>query len=1005
MKTRSILHSSLMVCASVACCRTAGAAHVTFEHDDALAHWHADEGSSRLLSTDTSRSGKRSLAWTWAKERSVLTWTSPGKGVFAQPGSTFTLFVYNLTPIKEQKLQFEIGTAEATQASFDFGLNYKGWRVLHFLYHDDLPTRPDASADTLRIISPASVPEGRLYFDILDTASRYGSQHAGDYQMPWVANVAAGKRVNHWVRNYHNDQLPYPFEPFTADDVTAEMQAALKKLRDHYLLPLKPPAATGISEEQYQGVLRDVATFEIKRRGPFITGRPIWRTANEFLHLVEDPVMVTSRGRGRGGVGVVNTMGHVASLYCAAKDPERKAHLREIFFLLCDYLAEQGWCHGSAGVPEVHHFNAGPLESPIVLMEDELKATGRYEKLVNTSKWYKHFGLARDRAPQGNADQYGGNLTNLCRLAALSGDPVTLANDFRTISRYVGESVFSVSDADGSLYHHNMVHPGYTYSAIQNLAATVNSFSHTPFRVSAKGHARIKKVVSVMTRTAWPATPRSLAHRCIGARPFMAERTTLRMALAGTPDGARRIDPDMAGLYLSVMAAQGKEDEHTRDFRQRGIAPVPLTGHERLANAVFSSHRRDDWQVAIGGMSKYYFGNEFYGWGWTRHCLARHLNTGNIQVLTEREPQLPTDGWDHNHWPGTTAPLLSEAELYTHCAMVRNTSVLAGNSASSRNGVWGMELRLPVQPPEAVIIDDPRVPTLVSKTNPRGYKSAFFFGEHIILLGSGLSSEVEQRLHTTVLQSRLSDGAEPFVVNGQDQLFPSSQAHANSAKYLLGDRRIAYYIPEGNDTLVIRRGEQETLYFLPSEYKPGKDAYMQKVISNKGGPDRSQFDIKDFEVTKGNYNLAYFDHGKNPQGARYEFAMLMNATAESAAAFTENPAYEVLQHDNTAHVVRHNSGDTGYAIFKGDAPLNGGVRSANRPLFILDENGGGVRALYIASSERDRRDPIVLAVEGTFSQVEGGRILAADGATTMIEIPFVHSVVIPVRLNKGETAE
>ncbi len=958
--------------------------HESFEHDDALAHWHADEGSSRELSADTSRSGKRSLAWTWTKERSVLTWTSPQKGVFAQPRSTFTLFVYNLTPIKEQKLQFEIGTAEATQASFDFGLNYKGWRVLHFLYHGDLPTRPDASADTLRIISPASVPEGRLYFDILDTTSRYGSQHAGDYQMPWVANVAAGKRVNHWVRNYHNDQLPYPFEPFTADDVTAEMQAALKKLRDHYLLPLKPPAATGISEEQYQGVLRDVATFEIKRRGPFITGRPIWRTANEFLHLVEDPVMVTSRGRGRGGVGVVNAMGDVASLYCAAKDPERKAHLKETFFLLCDYLAEQGWCHGSAGVPEVHHFNAGPLESPIVLMEDELKATGRYEKLVNTSKWYKHFGLARDEAPHGNADQYGANLTNLCRLAALSGDPVTLANDFRTISRYVGESIFTVSDADGSLYHHSMVHPGYTYSAIRNLAATVNSFSHTPFRVAAKGHARIKKIVSVMTRTAWPATPRSLAHRCIGMKPFMAEQTTLHMALAGTPDGARRIDPDMAGLYLTVMAAQGKEDEHTRDFRQQGIKPVPLTGHDRLANAVFSSHRRDGWQVAVGGMNKYFTGNEFYGWNWSRHCLARHLNKGSIQVLTERELQVPTDGWDHNHWPGTTAPVLPEEKLYRQYGAMKSYSTLGGNTASARNGVWGMEL------------DFREIPSL----RVRGRKSAFFFGEHVIFLGSGLSSEDGQGLHTTILQNRLSDGGEPFLVSGVGQAFPSAQTYPDGARFLLGDRRIAYYIPAGNDPLTVQRGEQETLYFLPSEYKPGKDAYMEKVIHNKRGPDRSQFDVEDFNVTRGNYNLAYFDHGENVQGGRYEFAMLMDATAESAAAFTRSPAYEVLQHDDAAHIVRHDCGDTGYAVFEGGAPLNGEVRNSNRPVFILDEERGDSRTLYIASSERDRPDPVVLDIAGTFAEIRGGKILSTHGDTTRIEAPFVHSVVIRVGLSR-----
>ena len=140
----------------------------SFESDDVPEGWKADANSSIAVSTDTFRSGKRSLQWKWRRKASVLSFAKAGQfpGEFTAKGSgeSFVLWVYNPTPVKD-KLLFEIGKEGRTDREFCFNLNYRGWRVLCFCYPaEDLIPKNDS--DVLRIISPASLGTGILYFDL-----------------------------------------------------------------------------------------------------------------------------------------------------------------------------------------------------------------------------------------------------------------------------------------------------------------------------------------------------------------------------------------------------------------------------------------------------------------------------------------------------------------------------------------------------------------------------------------------------------------------------------------------------------------------------------------------------------------------------------------------------------------------------------------------------------------------------------------------------------------------
>ncbi len=954
----------------------------SFEDTVSIRCWQAGPGSSARITDTNFKSGRHSLLWRWEQAQSVLTFTAPEAGAFnPKRGANFVLWVYNPKPM-DGKLTFSVGTADRTDISWDFFLAFRGWRVIHFNYlsnAEELGGTPQADARIMTITAPQGIDRGEVHLDVFRSA--YGGAKAaghtsGDHQIPWV-NPDVSK-VNHWVRFLYHDRLQYPFEKLTADHLT---QAIVDDMARISATILDHPVATtpALTPEEYDATLQAVALLEIQKTGDIITGRPVIRSENSLA--LENPVKVNAR---RPEDSVFSIMGKVSAAYHRAVEPDQKEVLREQFFLICDYLQEQGWVYGSLGQPQPHHFGYSTRNWPrlICSMRDELQKSGRWDLQVRTIQWYNNYGIIREVAPPGNADLYNTQLRSLFVLAALVSDPVEKANQFKALSRFVSKSVLSsVTDADGSMYHHNMVHPGYVYAAVDNLAWATRLLAHTEFRLDPTGHERIRKMVQAFSEVAYPATPRGLAHRCIGMGPFRTGKAALAMALAGTPDGTQAIDPSMAALYLKAMETEGKVDEYVERFRAAGIEPATLTGHFMLANAVLSAHRRSGWSVVVTGGKQDYRVNEFYGWGWTRHCLARNLNFGSIQVITEAEPQVPTDGWDHNHWPGTTAPRLPEEQLFIQYGATRNGSMLAGSTTSGQDGVWGMQLN-------------------TGRPALTGHKSVFFFGNHIVCLGSDLARGGEP-LYTTILQNKIGSGDAPFAVNGTPTSeFPYTKTFEQQDLWLLGDRGIAYHIPRRNDPVTVKRSEQETLYFLPQEYKPGREAYMERLISNKAGADRSKFDLQDFNTTRGTYNLACFNHGAGP--AAYAFAMEVNATADSAKAFAAAPPYTILKQDAAAHIVQHGSGQTGYAVFQDNAALNGPIRQLNRPAFVLVKAEQGRLAIHIAASEKDRAAPFHLVLQGTFEGIHGGKILSSEKEQTCIELPFRPHLVSHVILTTEE---
>lgn len=958
---------------SVAVCAADGPPYEGFEGAAVPPQWRADESADLSISDTCFKNGRRSLRWQWRRQQSVLTFRRDG--AFARGAEDahvcFYLWVYNPTP-GGHRLRFEIGAGRKPQSTFDFGLRYKGWRVLYFSYRRNLSPPPRPDADTLRIISPPGVPEGVLYLDSFCPALPAETGFlAGDEQMPWVNPDGA----SHWVNYYYHFRQPWPVTPLTDGDVTPAMRLDMRKLSDRYRPRPLPVPARPLTDAQFAALVEAFDAVRIQRHGKIVSGRPL-----VALNLLKDKNAID--------IGYyLELMGRIAVGCRQAKEPEHQQRLRRMFFDLCDHLHEQGIAEGSVGEGGMHHLGYKTRSWPAVVqtMAEELAQTNRLEPMVRAMNWYNDLYVVKDPEPVGNADAYLTKMPSMLAGICMLPDGGRKATFLRCFSRWISKSlVHGVSDPDGAFYHHNMVHPGYTFRPIVMLAEVVRTFSTTSFRIGQRGHERLKQVVFAHTFVCHPETPRGVAGRCPGVRKFDAgQQALLNLALSGTPDGKQPLDPDMAGLWLALHG--NAENKYVRKFRAAGVRPRPLVGNLAFQGAAVSAHRRKQWVVTVDGCNRYRRGTEFYGWTFTEHSWARYLNLGTMQILSRGDPMTresngwPVAGWDSRHWPGTTVVALPGNQLYCYYGATNNRSPFAGGCDLEGNGAWGI---------------------IVDALNQKARKSVFFFDNRLICLGSGITNQ--RRDHptvTTLFQTALTRLRDPLVVDGDDvSALPYRSERVRQPAWVLDPKGNGYYIPPQDSKLVIARRHQIMTYFLPKYYLPGLRKFPRGTVWNRG-PDISKLDPADFRPTAADYALAWFDHGAAPREARYEYVVIVHTDRAHLERFAgdcrdaSSRPYQVVQHEDSAHIVHDRRTDMwGFALFVDDLALPSGppLRHNGRACMVMLKRDARRMKLSVASSERDRNEPYQLTLAGRWelrNGPRGARVTAADNQTRLV-IPY-----------------
>ncbi|MGC4017542.1 MAG: polysaccharide lyase family 8 super-sandwich domain-containing protein [Luteolibacter sp.] len=406
----------------------------------------------------------------------------------------------------------------------------------------------------------------------------------------------------------------------------------------------------------------------------------------------------------------------------------------------------------------------------------------------------------------------------------------------------------------------------------------------------------------------------------------------------------------------------------------------PLTGHRAFPVMGAAIHRRDDWTVVVRGANASWRGAEVYAGPEWPGAYMDEIMQGALFIFSKGANGTPpnvvdsgygTDGYDPNKVPNA-----SSVQMDNVARAGRGNPDYMGSDAKQGggvdldgNGMWAW-----------------------APSHCR--KSAFFFGNRITLVTRDLTMKGE--VNTGLIQTRLADPTIcPLIVDGIARTADGDATlSGKTAHTFLDDKGSGYFVPAGNPDLKVHRGLQQYTYAIPANLKPGLDPKTQPPLKNRKDLAAA---LPNYTPTQAAFSTAWFDHGKDPQGASCTFTVLVKTTAEDlekfAATMTGKTPPFTLVTSNSLHDFRDAATGTrcvatfvDHAAFEPD-----GIVSINRPSTVMWTHKNQKISASLGSTDLKDSRPFVVMLEGRW-QADGplpeGASVTVDGPGTRLEIPY-----------------
>lgn len=909
------------------CCQTVGSfaqTQIDVCEGSVPKNWTAVNG--RLsMSSNHFKLGKQSIKWDWAiAGKSMLTISDAGLSAAAgNPRSTFVVWIYNEKPLNDQ-LIFKFGTKDKTMSSFNFKLNFKGWRTAWVMYHRDMAGKPSAEMDQLTISAPSSLKKGSLYIDQLMIAASINPRSPmRDEQVPFV-NPEGDKAANaHWNSLYAFNKMPQ-YLPLPGK-LSASTQAALDQIGKRYQEQLLP-AGKASAKNTLAELEKAYAYWNISSAGGNMTGRPIFSTNDVELLSFSPDEKLKEINRLSGIKRYSQLMLEIAQAYHAPDFSKDRERLGQLFIALLDHLEDQGWAYGS-GMGALHHlgYNLGSYYSACLLMKDLIKQQGKLDRTFKSMAWFSGLGrsLQRpDQLPASNIDVFNTLLGGMLSSVLILDDGPEKLQYLQSYSKWLSNNItpdHTIEGAfkpDGAVFHHGNLYPAYGIGGYAGIAPIVYVLSGTSFRVEPAAHESLRHSLLMMHYYTHPYQwPLSVSGRHPTGSGRIADVAYAYMAMAGSPDGQLKTDTLMASIYL--MLNKGKQNKWIAAFKNSQIKPIGYTsGHWNLNYGLLDLHRREDWLLSLRGHNRYFVSHESYPGA---NVYGRYLGYGQLEVLfpetkTDDGSNFKDEGWDWNNIPGTTTLQLPLDKLKANIInadddsgieeMLISDEPFAGGTSFEKNGLFAMKVHGHDK---------------YDMGSFRAAKSWFMFDNLVVSLGSGIKNTLKDYpTETTLFQNYLNDPAAVIQLDGKEiNTFPYlKKGDMGKALTLIDNRSIGYYIPDGGNA----------------------------VFSKSLQVSRDQ---KDSRATSGNFAKLVLQHGNAPVNAGYQYAMLIKTNQQALESLalamkSGKPVYKVLQQDTAAHIVWYAPEQlVGLAIFGTQQKLSDSLVMGNsRPCLLMYQQKG-----------------------------------------------------------------
>jgi chondroitin-sulfate-ABC endolyase/exolyase len=943
--------------------------------------WSAESGSLSP-STERFKSGRQSLSWSWSGTEASLTLHDPALAAKRGPKSGFALWVYNENP-RPEALVVEALSQDKVLGSAWFWMDFSGWRILGCGY-GQLGLATDQLIDVIRFRTPEGNMKGRLFLD--DACLGFDYTASQTPQTPWVG-ITDGLQHPGKVRLSTDDPaLNRPWLPKRPQHATAEEKADIAKLTQAFLQTRGAPGK-GIPPDQLKILRETFAAYQITRNGKAITGRPI-----------DGGTALKPEGHISYG-DYLKTCQSVKNAFYQAKDAAETDELRRMFIDLTAHLIDQGWAQGiRLGAWDNYPIAAS---SCFYGMRDVLIETGLARPVAQALM--DNFGshgpgdFAKEH-PSSSMDGLGFWHRELIACALMFPTTEEQVQHLRIAQRFLNLAITEPNTIapDGCTYHHGGFHYAYASYNLPRLVQVLRQTQGTGFRVDARAHERLRTYVRSLAHTfSHGEQAYNLGMRAGTPMNSGGVSTVAReLALMGTPDGKEPLDREMAALALWLMTDERGNQPHP-DFAKEpvktwiagGIKSTPPSGHVTLNGAPIAVHRRDGWLASIAGISTFWRGLEIYGWT-QQNNYARFARHGSLVITSNgTPPDLKNSGWAYEGWnwchfPGTTALRQSPREIFDGYAMYGNSSPLAGGTSLDQDGIWGM---------------------VFQGTGTRFQKSYFCFGNRITALTTGIVAERKEQpkpVVTTIYQNAISPGTEFVTLDGEPiKTFPHQQTVTFDKDHCLIDNKgTGYLIPAGNDPLKLSSQSQEWLYMIDKYLVDPKQNPISKPVTyqNIRGHIKDLAAIeKSYRPTRGDFALAWFDHGSQPKSAACSYTLVIKTTPEEMRKLAAKPGHRILCFGDKIHAVQDLQSNTyGYAIYQPDArlPADGPLRSSSEPCFLMIRLDGGKLHCSLAYTKLKNVDPypdvgITLTLDGQWAAPDARGIEAGhDGGTTTLVI-------------------
>lgn len=880
--------------------------------------WEAVDGKL-ALSEKHFKLGKVAVKWDWtAGNKSRLGIHDKAfETVALNSRSTFVVWIYNGTPVNEHLLfQFQKGVKVA--CSFEFKLNFRGWRTAWVMYHRDMQGKPVPGMDGMQIVAPAGLKKGAVFLDqLMYTTTINPRSPMRDEQLPFI-NPEADKAANaHWNALYNFSHTPHYLS--LVKKVTEKEQFELAQVSKRYIEMILPDKRR-LKANELAEIERDFAYWNIHRDGAEISGRPVYSMNDIELVSLSPAENVKEINRLSGIKRYSQLMLKVAQAFCLAGNETEKKRLETIFIDLLDHLEDQGWAYGS-GMGALHHhgYNLEGYYPACLLMKAVIKKEGRLERTFKSMSWFSGLGRTLQRPlPSSNIDVFNTLLGGMLSSILIMDDSPEKLRYLHSFSNWLSENVkpdHTIEGAfkpDGAVFHHGNLYPAYGIGGYTGITPIVFALSGTSFRMEQQAHESLRNSLLMMHYYTHPFKwPVSVAGRHPTGNWRIADLPYAYMALAGTADGKSATDTLMAAIYLKLKEGE-KNDKWTAAFKQAKINPATYAaGHWSLNYGLFDIHRRQDWLLTLRGHNRYFVSNESYPGA---NVFGRYVTYGQLEVLfpetkTEDGSNFKDEGWDWNNIPGTTTVHLPIGKLRANIInaddfsgieeMLISDEPFAGGTTFKKQGMFAMKLHGHDK---------------YDMGSFRATKSWFLFDSLVVCLGSDIRNTMSgYPTQTTLFQNYLKHTTDAVMINGKTITdFPyKEEGLAGQALTVIDNRNIGYYLPNAEGALLTKT----------------------RQLSR---------DQKDSRETNGNFVKLTFEHGNAPANGGYEYSMLIKTDQQAmdklaAVMESKQPLYKVLRKDSVAHIVWYAPQQlTAMAIFNSNKSLDDSLLVSNsRPCLLM----------------------------------------------------------------------